>query len=100
MRKALGLILLIFVLNSCAGTPSGYFQYNVYPEKASAESADGGASTASAECRECRKWRRSREWRVDVWIDWIDWSVDRVESGEGRGDKRRGHMVINKERLV
>ena len=42
MRKALGLILLIFVLNSCAGTPSGYFQYNVYPEKASAESADGG----------------------------------------------------------
>ena len=75
----------------------------------SAESADSGASTASAECRECRKWceysegrvqRRSREWRVDVWIDWIDCSVDRVESGEGRGDKRRGHRVINKERLV
>ena len=45
--------------------------------------------------RQRHRKRRSREsGESGVWIGW------RVGSGEGRGDKRRGHRVIDKERLV
>jgi len=42
MKNFFGLIFLLFVLNSCAGTPVSYFDYNVPFQKASAESFDGG----------------------------------------------------------
>jgi S1-C subfamily serine protease len=41
MKKYVGLIFLLLILNSC-GTPGAYFQSNIPREKASAESTDGG----------------------------------------------------------